>query len=140
MLHSGHTSVSSSLVLFFQPVLTTKVEGRGNGIKTVITNMMNRDGWEAMHTQFPVTLIACPHCGEDVLETGLQLHTTKSARCLWLRADTEVTKLRTAGYTDPYALRPTVPVTWTALRTGPWRNTTIAVSYPKAVQAVLVRT
>jgi hypothetical protein len=107
---------------------------------TVINNMMTVDGWETMHTQFPITLIACPHCGEDVLETGLQLHTTKSARCLWLRADTEVTKLRTAGYTDPYALRPTIPLTWTALRTGPWRNTTLSVAYPKAIQAVLLRT
>jgi predicted RNA-binding Zn-ribbon protein involved in translation (DUF1610 family) len=105
----------------------------------IITNMQTATGWELMHKEFPIELIPCPHCGEDVIEAGLLAHTTKSVRCHWLRADAEVTKLRAAGYQDPYAMRPTVPLTWTALRSGPWRNTTTSVTYPRAIQAVLLR-
>lgn len=105
----------------------------------VITNMSTTDGWQTMHHQFPIELIPCPHCGEDILQNGILSHTTKSTRCQWIRSDQQVTKLRAAGYTDPYALRPAVPLTWTALRAGPWRNTTTTVLYPRLIHAVLVR-
>ena len=45
--------------------------------------------------------------------------------------------LCSAGYADPWSLRPTLPLSWTALRTGPWRNRTVAVPFPR-YNAVLV--
>jgi hypothetical protein len=111
----------------------------GYDASTVIANIETDSGWAQLHEQFPIELIACPHCGEEVIETGLAAHNTKSVRCQWLRADTQVQKLRLAGYEDPYAMGPTVPLTWTALRTSPWRNTTTTVTYPKTIQAVLLR-
>ena len=112
--------------------------GHGYDPHVTITKGCTIEGWGQLRDQFRVELLACPHCGEHVSERGLQTHVDTSNRCKWIRATDAVTKLRSAGFTDPYSTGG-IPNTWTALRAGPWRAATTAVPYP-TFHAVLVLT